>query len=288
MIELNGPRVYEGDATDLPLPDDSVDCIVTSPPYNCNMPYAGVSDSFDPGDYEALIEGATSEMARVLKPGGRVWLNILHALPTYDSLDLLREGKAKMQEARWNPAALWYAGLERHLTYRDTLTWIQIGADAATAWGSVQSPNAPNLRGRWEPIYLFFKGTWNRGRVGKNDLTPMEFSRWSRNVWEMSCEQNRNHPAVFPAELPRRAIKLSTWPGDVVLDPFAGSGTTVKVAKDLGRIGIGFDLSPAYVERANLALMQDAFTFTEEVQTQNSKDHHTKKEWSKRQEGMAV
>lgn len=255
--------VHLGDATDLPLPDGSVDCIVTSPPYGCGMDYAGVSDSFDPGEYEALVEGVAGEMARVLKPGGRLWLNCLHNLPTYDDLEALRRAKgtgrkeALMLHHRFDPFTLWKDAVLKHLSYRDVIVWSQVGADAATAWGSALSPNAPNLRGRWEPILLAFKETWHRGRVEKNDLTWDEFPTFTRNVWEMPSAPRNGHPAPFPRHLPYRCIKLSTWPGDVVLDPFCGSGTTVRVAKDLGRVGIGFDLSPAYVQMANDRLGQE-------------------------------
>lgn len=246
--------IVQGNALSLPFRSETVDCIVTSPPYNCGMEYAGVSDSFDPGEYEAMAQGAAGEMARVLKPGGRLWLNCLHNLPTYDDLDLLREAKgtgkkpAQMLGERANPFLLWQVELSKHLKYRDVVVWSQVGADAATAWGSALSPNAPNLRGRWEPILLMFKDTWKRGRVERNEMTWEQFPTYTRNVWEMPSAPRNGHPAPFGQELPRRCILLSTWPGDVVLDPFVGSGTTVKVAKDLGRVGVGADLSFKYCE----------------------------------------
>jgi DNA modification methylase len=260
----DGVTLWNADATHLPLEDESVDCIVTSPPYNCGMEYEGVSDSYYEDEYFDLVRFASAEMARVLKPGGRIWLNCLQALPIYDDLDALRRDKgtgrkgAAILDQRGDPFALWKNELLRFLKYRDTIVWVQEGGhDQATAWGSMLSPNAPNLRGRYEPILLAFKDTWSRGRVEKNDLTWEDFAAFTRNVWTFKSESAKRvgHPAPFPAEIPRRSILLSTWPGDVVLDPFCGSGTTIKVAKALGRKAIGVDLSPAYCEmtRRNVA-----------------------------------
>lgn len=259
------PGVHLGSATYLPLPDESVDCIVTSPPYNLGMDYSGVSDSYEATEYVDLAIESVRQMWRVTKPGARVWLNLLHVAPQFDDLEKLRAARLDPEAPRaakldWrkDPFDVWRRALDMFgFKYRDTVAWIQPGFDQATAWGSMLSPNAPNLRGRWEPIGLFFKGTWARGRTERNDLTWDEFSVWTRNVWEIRTEYRRGHPAPFPEEIPRRAIKLSTWPGDVVLDPFCGSGTTLKVAKDLGRIGIGFDLSPEYVEMTRRRCAQE-------------------------------
>lgn len=244
-------RMIHGDARALPLDDDSVDCIVTSPPYNLNMPYEGVSDSYYVSEYEQLAAEAAAEMFRVTKPGGRLWLNCMHAMTEFSSIEALRQGTASKTGRRWNGAELWRSALlNGGFYYRDTVAWIQVGAhDAETAWGSMLSPNAPNLRGRWEPVLLMFKGTWDRGRVEKNEITWDEFSRWTRNVWEIPTAPRTDHPAPFPAEIPRRALLLSTWAGDTVLDPFAGSGTTVRVAHELGRHGVGVELSAEYVRR---------------------------------------
>lgn len=239
-----------GDATDLPLEDATVDCVVTSPPYNCGIEYDQVSDNLDIVEYEAFAEASAAEMHRCLVPGGRAWVNVTHAVSRFGGGDVLEE--------RWNPAGAWMTALlNAGLRYRDTVVWVQTGKDQPTAWGSVDSPNAPNLKGRWEPILLFFKDTWKRGRIEKGDVDHRNWLDWVENVWRFNCAPRAGHPAPFPPELPRRCIYLSTWPGDVVLDPFAGSGTTVRVAKDLGRVGLGFDLSPKYVQMANDRLGQE-------------------------------
>jgi len=68
------------------------------------------------------------------------------------------------------------------------------------------------------------------------------------NVWKFTTQNIKGHPAPFPDELPKRLIKLYSFHGDTVLDPFVGSGTTVRVAEDLSRKGIGYDLNPDYIK----------------------------------------
>lgn len=228
----------------LPLAAQSVDCVVTSPPYNCGIDYAGVSDRLTDAEYADLALGSALEMYRVMKDSGRVWVNIANF--------------QEREDGRGNPSKVWYEALEAAgFRYRDTIIWFTDDGDQACAWGSYLSPNAPNLRGRYEPILLFYKGEWAKGRTERNDIPKDQWSRYTRNVWLIKPVGRKGHPAPFPAELPRRCILLSTWPGDVVLDPFCGSGTTVRVAKDLGRTGLGFDLSPAYVQMANDRLGQE-------------------------------
>lgn len=241
-------RLYVGDAMDLPLEDESIDCIVTSPPYNCGMDYAGVSDRLSDADYAALAHSSAVDWFRVSRPGARVWVNVANF--------------QEREDGRGNPSRVWYDALEdAGFRYRDTVIWFTDDGDQACAWGSYLSPNAPNLRGRYEPILLFYKDGWPKGRVERNDIPPDKWSVYTRNVWLIKPIGRNGHPAPFPPELPRRCILLSTWPGDVVLDPFCGSGTTIKVAKVLGRYGIGVDLSKKYVEMTRRRVAQEAFAW---------------------------
>lgn len=255
-------HVERADAAALPLEAESVDVIVTSPPYNCGMEYQDVSDRMLWEKYGALAFEASREMARVLKPGGRAWVNVMPTAPEEETGGTHRNGepgkKGGYLIGRANLAAIWNLALdEAGLSYRDAVVWIQDAWDGACSWGSKWSPNAPNLRGSYETILLFHKGPWMRGRVEQNDIPRESWSEYTRNVWKINPSQSNGHPATFPPELPRRCILLSTWPGDVVLDPFCGSGTTLKVAKDLGRNAIGFDLSEKYVEMSRARCAQE-------------------------------
>lgn len=244
--------IHNADATSLPVDSESVDCVVTSPPYNVGMAYVGVDDSIPWDEYEALAQRTCREMHRVLKPGGRVWLNVAAQTnhPEQGALGR-RQDLSRIWQVAMEDAGLWW---------RDTVVWDKRTGNNATAWGSKLSPNAPNLRGRYEPVLLHFKGDWNRGRIEQNDMTMPEFLEYTRNVWVFGTtgpSTNGGHPAPFPRALPRRAILLSTWPGDTVLDPFMGSGTTLKVAKELGRKSIGIELSSAYCRVATDRLAQE-------------------------------
>ena len=228
-------NVQHGDARDLPLDDASVACVVTSPPYNMDIEYGDhYVDRLDWNEYGRLAVEASREIERVLVPGGRAWVNVPPAAP------------GGRYGSRVNVAAGWADALEgAGLNYRDTVVWIQDSHDAACAWGSWRRPTAPNLRGSYELILSFYKGDWKRVDPTEEGYTD-EGEDWPdlvRNVWTMQPARRRDGaPAPFPEELPARCIRLSTFPGETVLDPFAGSGTTLRAAESLGRVGLGFDL----------------------------------------------
>lgn len=245
-----------GDAAHLTdvIEPSSVDCVVTSPPYNIGMEYPGVSDSVSLPAYLVRTSQWAEQIAAVLVEGGRVWVNVMPTLPLLDG------------PGRWSPMANWILSLElAGLEYRDTVVWHQDVADNATAWGSWMSPAAPNQRGRWESILCFYKGSWKRDpgptlfapdrlekskgySLDEDGVTSEEFVAWTRNVWPIPpARRNGSHPCPFPDEIVRRCILLSTFPGDLVLDPFAGSGTSLRVAESLRRRAIGVDLSAFYV-----------------------------------------
>ena len=242
--------VTQGDAANLPFPDDSIDCIVTSPPYNVGIEYAGYHDRKPWMEYLKLATDACNEMARVLVPGGRVWLNVPAAIPFFN---------AEMKATPWRAAVadVWSSRLgEAGLSYRDTIAWIQDSHDGACAWGSWLSPSAPNLRGGWESILLWFKESDDKRNCWKRPAPP-GYENWSaprrelggdwpdlcRNVWYLAPSRSKDSPAAFPLDLPARCIRLGTWPGQTVLDPFGGSGTTAEAAHVLGRVGISLDCS---------------------------------------------
>lgn len=231
----------EGDATNLIFPDESIDCIVTSPPYNVGVPYDGYKDFINWVDYRGMAQDAAREMERVLVDGGRVWVNIPPAVPEQPNGNLYRQC----------PQHIWHQALGMAgFTYRDTIVWRQDSHDGACAWGSWKRPSAPNLRGCWEAVLSFFKGPYKRTppegfESWEDDAVAMtQWPELVRNVWDIQPERGSKYgPAPFPLELPVRCIRLSTWPGEVVLDPFGGSGTTAKAADVLGRVGISVDIS---------------------------------------------
>lgn len=235
-------RVVRGDATHLPLADESVHCVVTSPPYNVGIEYHDYDDHLPWSDYFEMAQRSSNEMDRVLVPGGRAWVNVMPSVPV--------EGVP----ARLNLGRLWAQALhDAGLHYRDTVIWKQDSHDGGTAWGSWLRPSAPNLRGSYEIILCVFKHPYKRtppdalkGWQAPREELGGDWTDLCRNVWELQpARPNNDAPAPFPIELPARAIRLSTWPGEVVLDPFAGSGTSLRAASNLGRVGVGIDIGVA-------------------------------------------
>jgi site-specific DNA-methyltransferase (adenine-specific) len=133
------------------------------------------------------------------------------------------------------------------------IIWYKAGsAWHSTAWGSYKSASAPVLRDSHEYIVVAAKKHPKRSKKGVSDITSKEFEIFTRGEWTMDTAHasQKDHPAPFPDELAYRLIKLYTYVGDVVLDPFCGSGTAPCIAKQYGRIGLGVDKSPLYCQLA--------------------------------------
>jgi site-specific DNA-methyltransferase (adenine-specific) len=114
------------------------------------------------------------------------------------------------------------------------------------------------LRDIHEYILVFTKGGFARLDKGISDITRNEFLEATLSIWEIPPESARRvgHPAPFPIELAARAIKLFSYKGDVILDPFNGVGTTCVAAKRLGRHYVGFDISEKYCQIAENRLAE--------------------------------
>lgn len=232
--------IYCADSTHLDVIDDeSVDLVVTSPPYNLDVTYNGYRDAVPYTTYLAWVGQWAKALWRVSRAGGRACINI--------PLDSNKGGKRAVYadyvrifaEARWS--------------YQTTIIWNEQNISRRTAWGSWLSPSAPFVTAPVEMVPIFYKGAWRRPRGDRrSDLTRDEFLAWTLGVWQFPGESSRKigHPAPFPPELPRRLIKLYSYVDDVVLDPFLGSGTTAVTAKLLNRRCIGVDVDPTYCQIA--------------------------------------
>lgn len=228
------------------LPDESVHLIVTSPPYNVGKEY---DDDLGLDEYRTLLRGVCYEVYKKLVVGGRACINVANIgrrpyIPLHGFVidDMLEMGYLMRGEIIWDKAA---------------------SAGASTAWGSWMSAANPAMRDVHEYILVFSKGTMRRdGGDRKSTITKDEFLEYTKSIWSFSTESaiRVGHPAPFPVELPYRLIQLYTFEGDVVLDPFCGSGTTCVAALKTGRHYIGFDNNPEYVElaRRRIAETNDA------------------------------
>jgi DNA modification methylase len=218
------------------LPDYSVHLMVTSPPYNAQKDY---DQDLSLDEYRQLLRYTFQETYRVLVTGGRACVNIANLgrkpyLPLHVFIieDMLKIGFVMRGEIIWDKGS---------------------SASASTAWGTWLSAVNPVLRDVHEYILVFSKESFSR-RVdpGESSIQRDEFLEWTKSVWSFPAVSARKigHPAPFPEELPRRLIQLYTFEGDVVLDPFCGSGTTCVAAKRLGRHYVGYDIHEDYLQIA--------------------------------------
>jgi site-specific DNA-methyltransferase (adenine-specific) len=229
------------------LPDCSVHLMVTSPPYNVGKEY---DEDLSLEEYRMFLKRVWSEVKRVLVPGGRVCINIanlgrkpyipLHAFIIEDMLAL---GFLMRGEIIWNKAS---------------------SSSPSTAWGSWLSAKNPTLRDVHEYILVFSKGRFSRESRGrKSTLSRKEFLEFTKSVWTLPAEPAKKvgHPAPFPLELPQRLIKLYTFEGEVVLDPFMGSGQTAIAAIQTRRHYVGYEINGEYVELADRRIREFLLDF---------------------------
>ena len=243
-----------GDARSMDaVADGSVGLVVTSPPYFAGKTYEeelereGVPSSYL--EYLGLLEAVFAECVRKLEPGGRIAVNVANlGRKPYRSLsaDVIRILQDRLG-----------------LLLRGELVWQKgEGANGSCAWGSFRGAANPVLRDITERVVVASKGRFDRARSVKqrqaeglpaeSSLMTEEFMALTLDVWEIPPESARRvgHPAPFPVELPEQLIRLYTFEGDLVLDPFMGSGSALVAAARLGRRYVGYDTDAAYVDIA--------------------------------------
>ncbi len=231
-------RLIQADATNIGVLDrESIDLTVTSPPYNVGKHYSGEND--DSISYEAYMNFTRQWLDRCYqwtKSTGRLCVNV--------SLDKNKNGKQPLS------ADITQAALSVGWKYHATIIWNEGNISRRTAWGSWKSASAPHVIAPVEVIIVLYKDYWKRKNQGVSDITAEEFKDWVKGVWKFNGESGKRigHEAPFPRELPKRCIKLFSFVGDTVLDPFAGSGTTMIEAINHGRFAVGIELEKRYVD----------------------------------------
>jgi site-specific DNA-methyltransferase (adenine-specific) len=252
--------LYCADVRDVTL-DGVAAAVVTSPPYNVGLDYYGHADALPWPDNWSLAADTAALMHDALVPGGRAWVNTAVAVPAPSIVGSGSGGKARVMLAHRWASALEAAGLG----LVDQVAWCS-GRGAGTAWGSWASPAAPNLRGDYEAITVACRDGWERRAPSGMEPWRDAVGGWPAlcsTVWNLSpaARTPGGHPAPFPIELARRCVRLSTWPGEVVFDPFAGTGTTLLAARQLGRRAIGVEVCEAYCFEIVDRLAQLSFDF---------------------------
>lgn len=220
------------------LESKSLDLIITSPPYNVGIEY---NSNMDSNDYKEYLEFSRKWIENCYfwaKDGARFCLNI--------PLDKNKGGQQSVgaditniaKKAGWN--------------YHSTIIWNEGNISRRTAWGSWLSASAPYVIAPVELILVLYKGEWKKKHKGQSDINKEEFMSWTNGLWTFNGESKKRigHPAPFPRELPRRCIKLFSYVGDVVCDPFCGSGTTMIETYLNKRQFVGIELDNKYCELA--------------------------------------
>ncbi|MHA1698766.1 MAG: DNA-methyltransferase, partial [Promethearchaeota archaeon] len=229
----------------LEIPDKTVKLMVTSPPYNVTKEY---DENLSLKEYLTLLTNVLTETYRVLTDDGICAINIANVgrkpyipLDCYVIQILINIGFTIKQEIIWDKGA---------------------SAGTSCAWGSWKSASNPSLRDIHEYIIIASKRKKYTPKLHKKtnisievESIPIEFTGYElyQNIWTFLTESARrvNHPAPFRVELPYRIILLFTNVGDIVLDPFMGSGSTAIASLVSKRQYIGYEINYEYVELAN-------------------------------------
>lgn len=252
--ERSVDKLIVGDARHMDeVPDSSVALVVTSPPYFAGKEYEqalgedGVPATYL--EYLQMLRDVFAECARKLEPGGRIAVNVANL------------GRRPYRSLSADIIGILQDDLR--LLLRGEIVWVkQRGSSGSCAWGSFQRPANPVLRDLTERVIVASKGRFDRavpaktrarrGLPSEGSMTRDDFMEYTLDVWEIPAESARrvNHPAPFPVELPSRLIHLYTYRGDLVLDPFVGSGSTAVAAVTSGRHYAGYDMDESYVRLA--------------------------------------
>lgn len=246
-------QLFCGDSRDMAgVEDKSIALVATSPPYfSAKLYEEALGQGHVPGsylEYLTMLEDVFAECRRVLEPGGRIAVNVAN---------LGRRPYRSLSKDVW-------VVLERlGFLSQAEVVWIKgKGASGSAAFGSFCKASRPVLRDLTERVLIASKGRFERaihwqqrqaqGLAWESTIAKEDFLAWTLDTWEIRPESATRvgHPAPFPVELPRRLIQLYTYRGDVVLDPFMGSGSTAVAAATTDRRFVGFDTEAAYCELA--------------------------------------
>lgn len=225
------------------LPDNSVDLVVTSPPYNCGIEYDNYNDNISWQEYYLWCNAWIKEIYRILKDDGRFCL--IH----YLSLGNSDNRHAPLMRLNTISEDI---GFKHH----GLAIWWDITLTKRTAWGSWLSASAPYINSPFEGVLILYKNRWHKDNKGITEISKDEFMESCSGIWKIATEHDRRHPAPFPIKMASRCIRLLSYEGDTVLDPFMGSGTTVVAAKEYHRKAIGIEISPQYYEMAERRINQ--------------------------------
>jgi site-specific DNA-methyltransferase (adenine-specific) len=242
--------LYNNDVLDENLfPNEFIDLVVTSPPYNVGIEYGSNDDELSYDKYILFSSQWLANCYKWSKTQARLCMNI--------PLDKNKGGNHSVG------ADLTRIAQDIGWKYKSTIIWNEGNISRRTAWGSWMSASAPVVIAPVELIVILYKDQWKKTNGSRiSDITGDEFKNWTNGIWTFNGESKKRigHPAPFPKELPRRCIKMFSYVGDTIFDPFAGSGTTLLVAQELRRMAVGTEIDKEYFDLASKRILRETNT----------------------------
>lgn len=258
-------RIVQGDARDLSgIPDQSVHLVVTSPPYWTLKKYndheSQLGDVQDYDTFNSELAKVWSEVYRVLVPGGRLIIVVGDVCVSRRSFGrhAVFPLHATIQE---KCRRIGFDNLAPIIWYKIANAKYEAGGG-----GFLGKPYEPNAVIKNDIEYILMQrkpGAYRQPSPGMRALSVIsdeEHKRWFQQVWQLPGASTRDHPAPFPLDLAERLIRMFSFVGDTVLDPFVGTGTTCLAAATAGRSSIGYDVDSAYVEMARARFRRQMYT----------------------------
>ena len=279
----NQHKLYLGDSRDLSfLPDQSVHLAITSPPYWTLKKYSnGEAQLGNIQDYEEFVSQLSrvwSEVYRILVPGGRLVCVVGDVCVSRRSF-----GRHVVFPLHSDIAVacrkIGFDNLNPIIWYKIASASYEVSGNSSFL-GKPYEPNAI-IKNDIEFILMERKPGGYRKPTeeqrNKSRLTKPEFAEWFRQIWDVKGEIKRDHPAPFPVEIAYRLVRMFSFWGDTVIDPFCGTGSTMLASAQCGRNSIGVEVDPTYCDIASRRMREEGMSlldeneFTFEVADQSSR-----------------